>query len=97
MKSSAIVSRCPETLTAEIDDEAVLVLDLDSEAGTPLRLEGTASVIWQEIVEPLRFGVLCHRMAERYQSTETEIRPDVETFVRELAAANLARIDELAE
>lgn len=94
MKSTSLLSRRPETHSAQISDDAWLVLDLDSEAGVPLRFEGTASAIWNQLAEPLEFGLLCHRIAGLYHSAEAEIRPDVERFVLRLVAARLVQVDD---
>ncbi|MBQ1445588.1 MAG: PqqD family protein [Renibacterium sp.] len=93
MKNTSLVSRRLETSTASIDDGSALVLDLSSDNCVPLRLEGSALAIWAELSEPVEFGELCRRMAQRFGAVETSISPDIEKFVTELVSAHLVQVD----
>jgi len=85
--SGAAVRPGPDT--AYVLDESGLVALARVPEGPPFVLEGSAALIWTEIVRGGTVAEVTGRVAVRVERPPDEIAPDVAAFVEELLAQGL--------
>jgi hypothetical protein len=87
MTSTAVrYVRRPGLDAVEMDGELVM---MGLEQGEYFGMRGVAASIWQHLDEPRNVDELCTLVAEEYETTPAECRPDVDVFVGDLVARRL--------
>lgn len=72
-------------------DIRIVALDLARPGSSPVVLEATAALVWDEIAagDGLTSGALLARLAESFETDAEVIRPDLEQLIDDLADRNL--------
>lgn len=95
-------------MTTDIDDQATVVADagpvstsvdgeeviLHPETGTYHGLNDVGTEIWERIQDPTPVEDLATAIAAEYDAADERVRSDVESFLADLLAADLIRVDE---
>lgn len=95
-------------MTADIDDRTTVVADagpvstsvdgeeviLHPETGTYHGLNEVGTEIWDRIQEPTPVDDLATAIATEYDAADERVRTDVESFLADLLAADLIRVDD---
>jgi Coenzyme PQQ synthesis protein D (PqqD) len=82
----AILRRREEPLTAELDDEIVM---LDPEKGSYYSLGIVGSRVWDLLSSPSSVGAICQRLVTEFDIDEWTCRSQVDDFVDQLLEADL--------
>jgi len=87
---TTVVAR-PEPISTTLDGEEVI---LHTETGTYHGLNEVGSEIWDRIQRPVTVGDLVSSIATTYDQDVQQVETDVHSFIHELTAADLARVDD---
>jgi hypothetical protein len=86
LSSTTVLVRRSGALTAEVDDELVM---LDTEQSRYFGLDATGTVIWGLLAEPRTVAEVCAELVARYEVDDESCRRDVLVFAAELVDAGL--------
>ncbi|MGD0546292.1 MAG: PqqD family protein [Terracidiphilus sp.] len=84
------LSRTPEMLSTELDQETVL---MSIDAGAYYGLKGTAQSIWEKLATPLTFSALVDCLVKEFQITPEACAEDLQRFLAELEEEGLLRVE----
>jgi hypothetical protein len=87
---SAMISRKPTLIAADVADEAIL-LDVDS--GYFFQLNKTAARIWGLVETPRPLAEVCAELAKTYAVDPAVCRGDVVEFVSDMRERGLVEIN----
>jgi hypothetical protein len=87
--TETIVARRPETLSAPVDDELVM---LDTRTSTYFGLDRIGNRIWELIEEPKLVGDICAVLQREFDVSEARCLEDVAAFVEQLERADLIEL-----
>lgn len=93
MSPRAVVSRHPETIATEIDNDIVL---MSLVTGRTFGLDKRGSRIWSLIEQPRSIEDIVRELLKHYATTAEKCQADVISFVEKLAEAQLASVSEPA-
>lgn len=80
-----------DPISTTLDGEEVI---LNPETGTYHGLNGIGTKIWGRIQEPTAMMALVASIAEEHDVARDRVRSDVESFLKDLHAAELISLDE---
>lgn len=86
---SALISRSPAVLAAEVDGEIVM---MSIEEGRYFGLDDIASDIWKRIDPPCPFSELIDRLAADYDADRKVITADMRVLLGRMAAYGIVRL-----
>ncbi len=94
MSPRAVISRHPETIATEIDDEIVL---MSLQTGRTYGLDKRGGRIWGLIEQPRSIESLVSELVKIYDTTAEKCQSDSADFLGKLAEAQLVLVNEPAE
>jgi hypothetical protein len=86
---ATIISRSPSVLTAEVEDEIVM---MSIEKGLYFGLDDIGSDIWRRIEPPCSFADLIRRLVADYDAESATIAADVGLLLSRMAAQDVVRL-----
>jgi hypothetical protein len=86
---ATVISRSPSVLTAEVDDEVVM---MSIEQGRYFGLDDIGSDIWRRIEPPCSFAALIDCLACDYDADRATIVADVQALLDRMAAQDVVRL-----
>jgi hypothetical protein len=86
---STIISRSSSVLTAEVNDEVVM---MSIEHGHYFGLDDIGSDIWKRLDSPCAFADLVERLAADYDADRATIAADVRVLLERMAAQDVVRL-----
>ncbi len=84
-----IVSINPEILSSQIDDEVVL---LNIEIGKYIGLNPIASIIWEQLKEPIQISSLTNQLTKEYDVPPSECEEDTLELLQKMLESQLITI-----
>jgi hypothetical protein len=91
LESTTSVVRRKEILSAEVDNEVVL---MSVEQGVYYGLNPVGALVWSVLREPVRVQDLCEKVVEEFDVTLEQCQPDVLELLDDLRAQHLIQIVE---
>lgn len=86
---STVVVRAAGLLTAQVDDEIVILNPLrDNYVG----LDAVGRAVWDLIGEPCEVAQLCRKLGQEFDAAPGQIAADLLPFLTEIASEGLARV-----
>ena len=84
-----VVARTDESLSATLDDEAVL---LQSEAGMYYGMNEVATLLWERLEEPATVGALRDALLSEFDVDAAVAHRDLQRFLADVEATGLVEI-----
>jgi hypothetical protein len=89
MDSSLVISRNPDLLMAQLDDEVAL---MSIEQGSYFGLKNTSRRIWELLEQPKSVGELLALLTLEYSAPQDQILADVGPFLKKMSDKGLVSI-----
>lgn len=89
LTSTSLVHWSGDPIAAPVDGEIVI---LSIERGTYFGLDDIGSEIWRRLETPVRVGVLCDALTEKYEVDRATVQRDVLQLLESLAANGLISV-----
>ena len=89
IQPDSLVQRAKEITFDWLDDE---LLALDAQSGLCYKLNETAGLVWDLIVEPLRVNAICARLRQEFDVGAEECLEQVSELLVDLSAVGLVKI-----
>ena len=85
-----VICRNPSAISSELDGEAVI---LDMESGKYHGLDSTGTKIWALLEDKISLDDLVLKLTEEYSVECEQCKSEVESFVRQMLALGLIKVE----